>query len=58
MWGFGNLKQNGLCLQVSDFEANKVDIINILFGFAEVTWAHDKKIIQIIISQYEAPLSV
>lgn len=34
--GFGNLKQDCACLQVSDLKAYKVDVINIILGFTEV----------------------
>lgn len=36
MWGFGNLKQDRVCLQVSDLEADKFDVVNIVLGFTEV----------------------
>lgn len=43
MGGLGNLKKDGACLQVSDLEAHKVNVINVFLGFTEVSCSDDRQ---------------
>lgn len=44
MRGFGNLKKDSAGFQVPDFEAYKVNVINIVLGFTEVPCNNDTQI--------------
>lgn len=43
MWGFCDLKQDGAGLQISDLETDKVDVVDIIFWFAEVPCKDDRQ---------------
>lgn len=43
MWGFGDLKQDSAGLQVSDLKSHKVDVVDVVLGFAEVTCEDDRR---------------
>lgn len=45
MWGFGNLKQDSVALQVSDLKTYEVDVINILLRVTEVTCNNDRQVL-------------
>lgn len=43
MWRFGDLKQDGAGLQVSDLKPDKVDVVNVVLWFAEVACKGDRQ---------------
>lgn len=42
-WGFGDLKQDSAGLQVSDLKSHKVDAVDVVLRFAEVTCKDDRR---------------
>lgn len=48
MWGFGDLKQDSPGLQVSDLKAHKVDVINIVLWFTQVSCNNDRQMTGVI----------
>lgn len=41
MWRFCYLKQDSAGLQISDLKTYKVDVVDVVLGFAEVPWKDD-----------------
>lgn len=46
VWRFGDLKEDGASLQVSDLKAHKVDVVNVVLGFTQVSCNNDRQVMR------------